>query len=170
MNIDEIDAIDEIDIDKDLNFFNESTNVSSFINGNFKMKMAAGSFYIPNSKKHLMGRCTSVSDGIGGWVYKDIDSGKYFRRLVRNVELSIHEQKDQNNKIQSMEVLNKAYFKHECQDGLLDSIHDTELEKLVHDGLVDLCELGTFSKMLAQRLQNMHCRNKKVQVFIHLFP
>ncbi|KAH0729311.1 hypothetical protein KY289_000499 [Solanum tuberosum] len=182
MDIDEIDAMDEIDIDKDLNFFDES-NVSSFINGNFKMKMVAGSFYIPKSNK--------------------APHGKMHIRLVRNVELSIHKQKDQNNKIQSMEVLNEAYFKHEMSrdriivfksdikkkgfnspfqlgnvvkfddpsvaqeikvtvrtwdvimmstDGLFDSVHDAELEKLVHNGLVDLCELGTFSKMLARKI------------------
>ncbi|KAH0682459.1 hypothetical protein KY289_020211 [Solanum tuberosum] len=87
MDIDEVDVIEEMYIDEDLNFWDESTNVSSFINGNFKTKMVAGSFYIPNSNKAPLGQ------------------------LVRNIDLSIHKQKGQRNKTQLMKVLNEAYFK-----------------------------------------------------------
>ncbi|KAK4729657.1 hypothetical protein R3W88_022645 [Solanum pinnatisectum] len=37
-------------------------------------------------------------------------------------------------------------------DGLFDNVHNHELEKLVHDSLVDLHKLETFSKMLAQKI------------------
>ncbi|KAH0764571.1 hypothetical protein KY285_000442 [Solanum tuberosum] len=125
INIDEINVIDEIDIDENLNFWDESTNVSSFINGNFKMKMVAGSFYIPKSNKaplwedaHFIcveEETIGVADGIGGWAKKGINSGEYSRQLVRNAELSIHKPKDQRNQIHPMEVLNEAYFNMKCQ-------------------------------------------------------
>ncbi|KAK6791319.1 hypothetical protein RDI58_010400 [Solanum bulbocastanum] len=80
MDIDEIDVIDKMDIDEDLNFWDESTNVSCFINGNFKTKMVAGSFYIPKSNKAPLGEdahficieeeAIGVADGIGGWAQK----------------------------------------------------------------------------------------------------
>ncbi|KAH0724647.1 hypothetical protein KY290_000453 [Solanum tuberosum] len=125
IDIDETNVIDEIDIDEDLNFWDESTNVSSFINGNFKMKMVAGSFYIPKSNKaplwedaHFIcieEETIGVADGIGGWAKKGINSGEYSRQLVRNTELSIHKPKDQRNQIYPMEVLNEAYFNMKCQ-------------------------------------------------------
>jgi len=125
MDIDDIYVVDAMDIDEDLSFRGESTNISSFINGNFKMKIAGGSFYIPKSNKVLLGEdahficieeeIIGVADGVGGWVKKGIDSGEYSRQLVRNAELSIHKQKDQKNKIQPLEVLNEAYFNTKCQ-------------------------------------------------------
>ncbi|KAG5629299.1 hypothetical protein H5410_001016 [Solanum commersonii] len=146
IDIDKINAIDEIDIDEDLNFWDESTDVSSFINGNFKMKMEDAHFICIEEET------IGVADGIGGWAKKGINSGEYSRQLVRNAELSIHKPKDQRNQIHPMEVLNEAYFNMKCQDGLFDNAHDTELLKLVCDNLVDLRELGTFSKMLARKI------------------
>ncbi|MCD7450941.1 hypothetical protein HAX54_009087 [Datura stramonium] len=55
-----------------------------------------------------------------------------------------------------------------ASDGLCDNIHDDELEKLLRDGLVDLREMGTFSKMLAWKLPNMHSRIQKENGFVHL--
>ncbi|KAK6785579.1 hypothetical protein RDI58_019034 [Solanum bulbocastanum] len=234
--------MDEMNIDKDLSFRGESANnISSFLNGNFRTKMAAGSFYIPRSDKAPLGEdahficreeeTIGVADGIGSWAKKGIDSGEYSRQLVRNAELSIQKQKDQRNKIHPMEVLNEAYFNTKCQgsstaciltlacdtihavnvgdsgfvvirdgdivykseiqqkgfnypfqlgngvklddpsvaqeikatvrigdvivmatDGLFDNVHHHELEKLVHNGLVDLRKLETFSKILAQKI------------------
>uniref|UniRef100_A0A3Q7HF99 Protein phosphatase n=1 Tax=Solanum lycopersicum TaxID=4081 RepID=A0A3Q7HF99_SOLLC len=118
--------MDEMDVDKDLSFRRESTNnVLSFPNGNFRMKMAAGSFYIPRSDKAPLGEdahficgeeeTIGVADGVGSWARKGIDPGEYSRQLVRNAELSIQKQKDQRNKIDPMEVLNEAYLNTKCQ-------------------------------------------------------
>ncbi|XP_059284947.1 probable protein phosphatase 2C 80 [Lycium ferocissimum] len=46
-------------------------------------------------------------------------------------------------------------------DGLFDNVHDFELEKLVRKGLVDLRELGTFSKMLAQKIAEYALRSSQ---------
>ncbi|MCD9643427.1 hypothetical protein HAX54_030893 [Datura stramonium] len=88
-------------------------------------RMAAGSFYIPKYSKgplgedaHFIcieGETIGVADGVGGWTKKGIDSGEYSRQLVRNAELSIHNQKDQGNIIQPMEVLKEAYLNTKCQ-------------------------------------------------------
>ncbi|XP_055823249.1 probable protein phosphatase 2C 55 [Solanum dulcamara] len=246
----DIDVIDEMDIDEDLNFRDESSNVSSFNNGNFRTKMAAGSFYIPQSSKAPLGEdahficieeeTIGVADGVGGWAKKGVDSGEYSRQLVKNAELSIHKQKDQWYKIDPMKVLNEAYFNTKCKgsstaciltltcdivhavnvgdsgfvvirdgvivykseiqqkrfnypfqlgngvklddpnvaqeikvtvrtgdvivmatDGLFDNVHGSELEILVRDGLVDLSELGTFPKMLAQKIAEYALQNSK---------
>ncbi|KAG5610007.1 hypothetical protein H5410_021288 [Solanum commersonii] len=89
-----------MDIDEHLSFCGESTNVSSFINGNFKMKMVTDSFYIPKSNKVPLGEdayficieeeIIGVADGVGGWAEEGIDSGEYSRQFVRIAELSIH--------------------------------------------------------------------------------
>ncbi|MCD7467792.1 hypothetical protein HAX54_005411 [Datura stramonium] len=66
-------------IDEDLNFRDESTNVPSSTNGNFNMRKAANSFYIPEYSKgplgedaHIIcieGETIGIADGVGKHVF-----------------------------------------------------------------------------------------------------
>ncbi|XP_015160066.1 putative protein phosphatase 2C 24 [Solanum tuberosum] len=102
--------------------------------------MVAGSFYIPKSNKaplwedaHFIcieEETIGVADGIGGWAKRV--------SILENIQDNCY---SKNRGCAS-----------DGTDGLFDNAHDTELEKLVCDGLVDLRELGTFSKMLARKI------------------
>ncbi|KAG5610019.1 hypothetical protein H5410_021300, partial [Solanum commersonii] len=157
MDIDEIDVIEVMAIDEDLNFWDESANVSSFINGNFKTKMVAVSFYIPKSNKapikedayviYIEEEAISVVDGIGcrakngnGVKFDDPSMAHEIKVTVR---------------IGDMIVM--------AIDGLFDNAHDIEFEKLACDGLADLYELGTFSKMLARMIAEYALQNSEIK-------
>ncbi|MCD7451988.1 hypothetical protein HAX54_014598 [Datura stramonium] len=55
-----------------------------------------------------------------------------------------------------------------ASDGLWDNVHDYELEKLVRDRLVDLREMGTFSKMLARKIAEYAQKNSETVPFSYL--
>ncbi|MCD7459645.1 hypothetical protein HAX54_041562 [Datura stramonium] len=169
----DIDALDVID--KDLNFRDESTNVPSSINGNFSTRMAVDSFYIPKYSKGPIGEdahficieseTIGVADGVGGWAKKGIDSGKYLRQLEmmnKSDDPSLAQEIKVPVKIGDVIVM--------ASDGLWDNIHDNELEKLVRDGIVHLCEMGTFSKMLVWKIEKYALQIQKLMFKIFLCP
>ncbi|XP_059623880.1 probable protein phosphatase 2C 55 isoform X2 [Cornus florida] len=83
-----------------------------------KMKMDAGSFYIP---KHLTPpgqddhficseqNTIGVADGVGGWSKKGVDAGDYARQLMDNTMTAIYDQTE--GPIDPKGVLNEAFLK-----------------------------------------------------------
>lgn len=90
-----------------------------------KVKMDAGSFYIPKDNPlkplgedgHFLSpdlQTFGVADGVGGWAEEGVDSGKYSRELMENTLLFIQEQKD-HGPIDPKKALKQAFLKTEAE-------------------------------------------------------
>ncbi|KAH0682465.1 hypothetical protein KY290_021033 [Solanum tuberosum] len=145
--------------------------------------MVAGSFYIPKSNKAPLGEdahfiyieeeAIGVADGIGCWAKKD-------RRVVIRDGVIVYKSEIQKKGFNyPFQLGNGVKFDdpsvaHEIKvtvrtgdmivmdtDGLFDNAHNIEFEKLACDGLADLHELGTFSKILARKIEEYALQNSE---------
>ncbi|MCD7470686.1 hypothetical protein HAX54_010707 [Datura stramonium] len=135
MDIDAIDVIDEMDIDKDINFRNDKAPLGEDVH------------FIC-----IEGETIGVADGVGGG--EGINSREYSRQLCDKVHAV-------NIGDSGFVVIIDRGCDSDGSNGLFDNVHDYELKKLVCGGLVDLHKLGIFSKMLAQKTVEYALQNSE---------